>query len=119
MARRPHILTVTCTFPGCTESGRYEYDTLKEYRKSTIDPRTWRCVKHVQPEALLTPTNLVRTARLVAAPSSRYPTAPGLYWSTGSGFAHGPGFKADANDFPKGTVLEVTARIILPEGIEP
>jgi len=41
-----------------------------------------------------------------------------LFWCAGSkhgsGFAHGDGYKAWANDFPEGTKLEVTARVILP-----
>lgn len=46
---------------------------------------------------------------------------PGLFWlpeggAHGSGFTHGPGFKAHANDFPEGTRLTVTTRIDMPEG---
>jgi hypothetical protein len=43
-----------------------------------------------------------------------------LFWfpeggpRTGSGFQHGPGFRAFANDFPVGTRLIVTARLELP-----
>ncbi len=37
----------------------------------------------------------------------------GLYWDS-MGFVHGPGFRAFAKDFPEGTVIRVTAEIILP-----
>lgn len=45
---------------------------------------------------------------------------PGLYWlpeggAHGSGFTHGPGFKAHADDFPEGTRLTVTTQIEIPE----
>jgi hypothetical protein len=30
------------------------------------------------------------------------------------GIISGPGYFADANDFPEGTIVEVTARVILP-----
>lgn len=45
---------------------------------------------------------------------------PGLFWlpeggAHGSGFTHGPGFKAHADDFPEGTRLTVTTRIEIPE----
>jgi hypothetical protein len=40
--------------------------------------------------------------------------SPKLYWGN-FGMAHGPGFKAFADDFPAGTVIRVTAEIILPE----
>ncbi|MFK5282653.1 hypothetical protein ACI3PL_24120, partial [Lacticaseibacillus paracasei] len=38
----------------------------------------------------------------------------GMYWDSGSEFAHGPGFKAWAADFPEGTRLIVTVRIETP-----
>jgi hypothetical protein len=36
-----------------------------------------------------------------------------MYWDR-SGFVYGPGFKAFADDFPEGTQLVVTARIVMP-----
>lgn len=52
---------------------------------------------------------------LVAGKSKKYPNLAGLFWDDGSGFTHGTGYKAYADDFPPGTRLIITARIELPE----
>lgn len=50
-------------------------------------------------------------------PSRYYPNDPprslGLFFGN-QGFVYGPGFRAFAKDFPAGTVLRVTAEVILP-----
>lgn len=38
----------------------------------------------------------------------------GKFWGS-SGFIHGPGFKAYPNDFPEGTIIRITAEVILPQ----
>lgn len=106
--------------------------------------RPWKCSRHRDPEEVLHPARLSTTQTLVASrirnsgyerDMARYEAAvargsyfatkpeeflPGLFWLTeggahGSGFTHGPGFKAHADDFPEGTRLTVTTRIELPE----
>lgn len=111
--RRKYYLRKRCAHPGCCESANYEYDTQHEYLKSSMHKREWRCTRHSDPDALLSAENTERAEVLTATESGNH-----LYWHDGerlgSGLALGPGFKAFAKDFPKGTRLIVTARIELP-----
>jgi hypothetical protein len=114
MSRRPSIVRFKCGHPGCEEFARYEADN----RQHAIDLEKrygfgkYRCVRHSQPDSVLSvdKPKIVDELRSIEKPN-------GLYWgkeTAFSGFAHGPGFKAFAKDFPDGTVLRVTAEIILP-----
>lgn len=115
--RRPYGHRVKCDHEGCTDYGNYSFDTrrdliahLKYEQKSP-----YRCTRHRRPEEVLSADNQTRETVLTVGVSDG---APGLYWlgnSLVSGFNHGPGFKAYANDFPKGTKLVITARIELPK----
>jgi hypothetical protein len=57
---------------------------------------------------------LKRQIDFTAGKSKNYPELKELFWNTGSGFIYGSGYKAFADDFPEGTILRITAEIILP-----
>lgn len=114
MSRRPSIVRFKCGHPGCEEFARYEADNRQHAIE--LDKRygygKYRCVRHSQPDSVLSADNVKIVDELISIEEPH-----GLYWGkekAGSGFAHGPGFKAFAEDFPAGTILRVTAEIILP-----
>lgn len=104
-----------CGHEGCNEFAIYDtYD-----RKHSIELQKrygngkWRCSRHSHPEEVLSLTNLSRTKVLTA-----FKEPSGLYWGQekgSSGFTFGPGFKAYADDFPEGTIIEIIATIRLPK----
>jgi len=100
-----------CGHEGCTEYANFTADTRAEY--GLLDRHhgygRWRCVRHTQPDDVLSTTNRVRVWEDT---SDQRPH--GRFFSN-AGFISGPGFKVFAKDFPPGTRLRVTAEIILPE----
>lgn len=114
-ARRPHYTHVHCAYVGCAEQGHYSFNSQREKRESSAGKKPWFCVRHTNPESVLSANNPEIITILFASKSKRYPDLTGLFWSDGSGFTHGDGYKAYADDFPPGTKLIVTARIELPE----
>ena len=108
---RVHRIGVKCVASGCNEFTIMEYSR----RDRDIDTRirTYRCVRHSHEDEVLTPGSPLRThhLRVVEKPYGKFWTAR-EDGEGGSGFIHGPGFRAFADDFPTGTVLEVTARIV-------
>lgn len=71
--------------------------------------RQWRCVRHSQPDEVLSPQNRTRITEVVSRQAQN-----GRYFGNW-GFLSGLGYKVFADDLPPGTVLRVTAEIILPE----
>lgn len=130
MSRREYVSRFPCAEPGCTERSYYVADTRREQQKTYADQqkRPWRCIRHTAKSEVLSPDNLERVTVMTAdrlrqspdrrRPDEEPPFLDGLFWGGGSGFQHGPGFKAWAKDFPPGTRLIVTARIELPEPTE-
>jgi hypothetical protein len=116
MAKRQHIFTARCGHESCKECGHYNAATNAEY--SDLSKRygngKWRCVRHSMPESVLSITNNIRTQDMVNKPVLYDEKLLGLFWDGSSGFLSGPGFRAFAKDFPEGTVLRVTAEVILP-----
>lgn len=111
MSRRLYMSRFPCAHPGCPEVANYESHTRSEQAETQRRYYgKWRCVRHSQPQEVLGPGNLL----IVHEETSRQ-EPHGRYWGH-SGFQYGPGFKAFAKDFPAGTVLRVTAEIILPDG---
>lgn len=113
-----------CTTTGCRAYSDTEYGTQTELRSI---PTTWTCKEHGEPDKYLTPANRETTAVLTLHPSyidGYMPTDPpklvGYFWGPedaekGShGIVSGPGFWAEAKEFPPGTRLIVTTRIELP-----
>lgn len=123
MGRRGSSRRVPCSQTGCTEAGWFEYDTQREAVEHAreLTRRPYLCVRHRDADEVLAEGNAERVHVLVASkvPFRDGESLPGLYWlpeggTSGSGFAHGPGFKAFAKDFPEGTRLVVTARVEPP-----
>jgi len=112
---REYAVRLECGHPGCAEFGHYVASTRKEQYAlySKYHPRKWRCVRHTQPDEVLALSNLRRVEEVTALRSDDR-----LYWGKDKpfwGFLSGPGFKAYSYDFPEGTILRVTAEIILPD----
>ena len=117
MRRSDKVTSYRCPSP-CPEVGRFSYGHRDEGMdlERRYGGGKWRCVRHTDPEAVLSPSNLTREVTFTLGPS---PNGPGLYWlpSHGglvSGFTHGPGWKAFREDFPEGTVLRVRVEAVLP-----
>jgi hypothetical protein len=114
MSRVPGISRFKCGHPGCDEIARYETDNRKHAIE--LDRRygngQYRCVRHSQPDSVLSSEN-----NKIVDEMTVFKEPHGLYWGKEkafSGFAHGPGFKAFAEDFPPGTILRITAEIVFP-----
>lgn len=124
MARRGATHREKCAHEGCEERSCYEFDSQREYSDFLKHKHApWRCVRHTNPEEVLSDSNTTATQVLIA---SRVPSRAhagfldGLFWCAegkpaSSGFLYGPGFKAYASDFPEGAKLTITARIEFPE----
>jgi len=111
MARREYKLQKRCAHEGCAEIGRWTYETARDLANSYEQRNVYRCVRHADPDAVLGDGNREIEKVLTSKASDN---AQGLYWDGLSGFVHGPGFKAWANDFPEGTRLIVTVRVETP-----
>lgn len=108
--RRP--VTLRCAEPDCRESAFYEVRTVAEDRELRSKP--WRCVRHSHPEIVLANIGDERGQTLVCVEKSY-----GRFWfpegkTTGSGYLHGPGFQAFAEDFQPGTRIHVSAHVLPP-----
>lgn len=110
MGRHTIINRFVCGHEGCREWARYEADTRAESieQQKRYGNGRWRCVRHSQSDEVLSATNPIRTTEVVSRQEKH-----GRYFGY-FGFVHGPGFKAFADDFPPGTLLRVTAEIVLP-----
>lgn len=119
MAKREYRVKVRCRHEGgCDEWATYICTTRAEEKEQRewLRKYPYRCVRHRNLEEVLSVENTIRVKTLVAGRAKSHPELKDLYWSDdGSGFVYGSGFKAFADDFPIGTKLEITAKIILPE----
>ena len=111
MARREYKLQKRCAHEGCAEIRHWTYETARDLAASHARANVYRCVRHTDPESVLSADNPTTEVVMTCKASDR---APGLYWEGRSGLHTGPGFKAWAADFPEGTRLIVTARIETP-----
>ena len=127
MVRKRTRNTFRCGHEGCSEFGGFSRSNRKDdiRQQKNYGGGKWRCLRHNSPEEVLSPYNQERQTILqpVEVVSDRTENSLGLFWgrpdgSHGSGFAHGPGWKAWAGDFPEGTKIIVTARVILPRRLE-
>ncbi|MFL1904797.1 hypothetical protein ACJWDR_37690 [Streptomyces tauricus] len=120
--RRTH--RQTCTRTGCRAYRDIEYTARREVADVKPD---WVCRKHDKPNEYLGADNREQTTVLELHP--RYRTDMhgqqvllGHFWGPEGapdkahhGIVSGPGFWADAKNFPPGARLIVTARIELPD----
>lgn len=116
MPRTYGMFRAKCGHPGCVEFTRYEADNRKHYieLETKYGAGKFRCVRHTDLNSVLSSENdrIVDEMTVLQEPH-------GLYWGkekAWSGFTSGPGFRAFAEDFPPGTILRVTAEVILPAG---
>ncbi len=109
MGKRSYRCSANCHHEGCNESTFLMCESNEEYlRVERNNARNWMCTRHSRPDEVLS----VERPRIVyEIASSRLES--GVYWGH-SGFAHGNGYKAFCKDFPEGTILRVTAEIVLP-----
>lgn len=123
MPKRQYRSRFNCAEPGCREVETYTHDfrrdeeSMRELRRQI----PFRCVRHKNPERYMKPGNeatrhvLVATARIEPLPGHK----PHLSWvpedgSSGSSLASGPGFYADANEFPEGSRLVIETHVEMP-----
>lgn len=113
---RHYFSRFECGHPNCTEFQTYE--STRRADQADLNRRygnkKWRCVRHSQPDQVLGLTNRVIVHEAECREHFYESKSIGLFWGGGSGFVHGPGFKAFAKDFPAGTVLRITAEVIPP-----
>jgi hypothetical protein len=115
--KRRYALRVQCGHPGCAEFRHIECVTRADYNE--MDKRysggKWRCTRHMDLGQVLSIESPKRMVEMTStrAISEHTGSSIGLFWNR-QGFVSGPGFKAWANDFPEGTILRVTAEVILP-----
>lgn len=117
MSRRCYRDRFRCAEPGCEEHVNYETSTREEQRRlwQRQQSHPYRCTRHSQPDELLS-AQRPRIVHEIASKRQRTDSGVDIGVYRGNwGMLHGPGFKAFAKDFPEGTVLRVTAEIILPE----
>ena len=84
-------------------------DEVKIYDDLAKNP--WKCCKCERTDKgeLLSASTPQRSRTLVVTAKSY-----GHFWDGSSGIVYGPGFWAEARDFPPGTRLQVTATILPP-----
>ncbi len=109
------IYRASCGHDGCPEFARYEASNKTEYidLSKRYGNGQYRCVRHSQPNEVLSKENTKIISEVKVFPESY-----GKFWGAEkaqNGFSHGLGYKAFAEDFPAGTILRVTAEIIMPE----
>jgi hypothetical protein len=96
--------------------GHYNYTTRREYDEGYKRHKNYKCSRHSYPDEVLSSENNIIVTELVNTMNDR---KDGLYWGQDgklrSGFQHGVGFRAWSTDFPEGTILRVTAEVILPK----
>jgi hypothetical protein len=118
VARREYFYSPQCAQEGCPERAHYVFERRRDQQDQMEHLRRiggWRCVRHSEPDVVLSATAPVREHVLVS-----YEESYGKFWRPegatkgGSGFVYGPGFKAFAKDIPAGTRLVVTAQLELP-----
>lgn len=124
MTGRRRTYTRPCSTTGCRETSQIEYTARRDLEGVA---KTWTCRHHSKPNETLSPTNRETTAVLALYPLyvDGYRTGErklvGHFWGPEDaekgthGIVSGPGFWGDAENFPPGTRLIVTARIELPD----
>lgn len=114
-----HYLTVHCSEPDCIEVKVSQYSNKRDYREGyKRHTGIWKCSRHYRPERVLSVNNPVRRTEITASQSERYPNLEELFWHGDgftSGYIHGVGWNAFADDFPPGTKIVVEATLVLPQ----
>ena len=120
--KRYYYIRKKCIEEGCNEERINSYSTQREYREALKKNKTYTCNRHTKPNEVLSDSNLKTEVKLKCV-AKNYVTEKCNFWQhvehletdkLDSAFQFGNGYKAWANDFPEGTILRVTAEIILP-----
>lgn len=113
MSARRVTYMAHCVEPGCRELGLYEFASQKERRESNVVNRPWLCVRHSQPDRVVTPDR----------PRVEWQSEPVREWPYGK-LAGGAGlfidshaYYADVKDFPAGTTFKITFEAIAPDSL--
>ena len=126
MPRGNYRQTIRCAETPCPEKVTYHHWTRADEAASVKSQREspWKCSRHLWPEQVL---GLSREATVmdhdrgcppggavpgIAPHVAGHPVSPSCRTASAGGY----GFMAFASDWPEGTRLEVTARILPPEG---
>ena len=110
----PRYTYVQCCHVDCKREGSFQYDTQRDMlRIHREQGGRWQCDEHSGLGHRLLPTRMEIVTRLENKRSKDHPGLDHLFWGGSNGYAHGPGFEARSKDWPAGTVLEVTARVIV------
>jgi hypothetical protein len=113
MAKREWPLQFKCGVAGCAKSVTYRYETRRDLESSfelrNYSAGRWLCDRHRAPHEMLSLDNAetVVTIECEQRPHGRF--------FGNFGIIHGPGFRAYAEDFPAGTRIIVSAKLVLPE----
>lgn len=114
-----HYLKLRCSEENCRECSHYEYDNRKDYQDAIIRHKGYKCLKHSEygKSRLMSVDSLKKEKILI---NNKSETNNSLFWANEngkleSGYQHGPGFQLWSKDFPEGTILKVTAEVILPK----
>jgi len=120
-SRSPHYIVYRCTFPGCSETFRWPAALGGDNAKMLADRDTWLCQDHrrarVSPDLPAHTTTLVVSELLPGFVGKVGPMRFVLPNSEDVGHVRvsGEGWYAVAADFPPGTRLEMTVRVVLPD----
>jgi hypothetical protein len=124
--KRDYYFRLPCTHQGCKETGIFSYNTRREYSEGYKRNKTWTCARHTKPDEVLSLIN-TKTETTIHCKQLLFKGGPeilGKFWQPkdflgteicDSGFQYGNGYKAYAADFPEGTIIKITAEVILPE----
>lgn len=126
MPRGSYRQMIVCAGPGCAKTVTYRHETRRDEAASvkSLRERPWKCPRHLWPDEVLGPGRETLTGVMTVTPrpeAARW--EPPAIW-VGPGFPFvsdeisGPGFRAFAGDWPEGTRLKITARILPPAGTE-
>lgn len=113
MARRKSRLQLSCEEPGCKEFSFWEFGSDRamfesdEYQRHKIKRQKFFCIKHEDRDRVLSPTRL--RVEWVSDPVREEPY--GKFFGN-HGVIIGTGYYAQAEDFPVGTRVKITAEII-------
>lgn len=111
-------LTVHCCESDCDEVRVFQYPNKRDYSEGyKRHTGIWKCARHYKPERVLSIDNPTMRTEIVAAKSDRYLDLEELFWHGDcftSGYVHGVGWNAFADDFPPGTKIIVEATLVLP-----
>jgi hypothetical protein len=123
MPRGDYRQTIACADQPCREKITYHHQTRADEAASVKHQREspWKCSRHLKPDEVLAPERQAITSVMTVVPrpgAARWET-PLIWaasgWNFRSDSVSGVGFQAFANDWPEGTRLEITARILPPE----